>query len=149
MSNPSRRHLISRQNADVSRRPRTGLEGTIRCRICCKRPANSEIRCNCCLTLMQKEFMPSSTSMSPGDRRGSINSNVPSSMPATSYSTGSSSSGLSSPRLPTTLPPSKRAKVRLVLLLTGQPPRFLTINRKLMDPPSILDSSSRRSYDRC
>jgi hypothetical protein len=83
--------------------------------------------------------MPSLNAMNPVDRRDSLLiSPVPNqlqrAMPmlqaATSHSTGSSSSGSLTHNTPSTQTLSKRPKYRLVLLLPGPPPRYLTINRE-------------------
>jgi len=76
-----------------------------------------------------QHFMPSLNAMNPIDRRDSLlNSPMPMLQAATSHSTGSSSSGSSTHNAPSTQIPSKRPKYRLVLLLPGPPPRYLTIN---------------------
>jgi hypothetical protein len=112
------------------------MERTIRCGIHGRRASKSSRQM---LTRIQQHFIPSLNAMNPADRRDSLlNSPVPNqlqrAMPmlqaATSSSTGSSSSRSVAHNAPSTQTPSKRPKYRLVLMLPGPPPRYLTINRE-------------------
>ncbi|KFY68231.1 hypothetical protein V498_10696 [Pseudogymnoascus sp. VKM F-4517 (FW-2822)] len=83
-----------------------------------------------------QNFMPALNAMNPIDRRDSLlNPTVPNqlqrTMPmqaATSHSTGSSSLRSLTHNAPFTQTPLKRSKYRLVLLLPGKSPSYLTIN---------------------
>jgi hypothetical protein len=77
--------------------------------------------------------MPSPNATNPVDRRDSSLSSPATNQlrrAATSYLTGSSSSGSSTHNASSTQSPSKRPKYRLVLWLPGPPQRYLTINRE-------------------